>query len=201
MAPLHIASIVEGHGEQRGALGILLRRIIEAVNPEVSPEIQRPFRVPRSSLLNRGGLENAVERAIRGLPGPGVVLVLIDSEGDCPKELAPRLLARATEIAAGRQPVGLVLAHCEFENWFVAAAESIAGYRGLTPGLVAPSDPESIRGAKEWLKRHMVPGRTYSETIDQPKLTARFDLQAARRAPSFDKMYREVERLSAARVP
>jgi predicted GTPase len=53
--------------------------------------------------------------------------------------------------------------------------------------IVAPDDPESIRGAKEWLTRHMERGRSYSETLDQPSFAARFDLQAARALPSFSK--------------
>jgi hypothetical protein len=35
----------------------------------------------------------------------------------------------------------------------------------------------------------------YREVLDQPALTALFDLSAARRADSFDKCFREVERL------
>jgi hypothetical protein len=60
--------------------------------------------------------------------------------------------------------------------------------------LVAPADPESIRDAKGWLQKAMPPGRKYSETVDQPSLASKFDLNAARRAPSFDKMCREIER-------
>ena len=122
------------------------------------------------------------------------MLIVIDSDDDCPKELAPLLLARATGTANGRWPVGVVLAKSGFESWFVAAAESIAGHSGLPPNLVAPADPESIRDAKGWLQKAMPPGRKYSETVDQPCLASRFDLDAARRAPSFDKMYREIER-------
>jgi hypothetical protein len=40
----------------------------------------------------------------------------------------------------------------------------------------------------------MVPGKAYSPTVDQPSLASKFDLNAARRAPSFDKMCREIER-------
>jgi len=43
-----------------------------------------------------GELERAVELAGRGLRSPGVVLIVIDSDDDCPKELAPLLLDRAT---------------------------------------------------------------------------------------------------------
>jgi len=57
-----------------------------------------------------------------------------------------------------------------------------------------PIDPESIRDAKGWLQQAMLPGRKYSETVDQASLASKFDLNAARRSPSFDKMYREVGR-------
>jgi len=90
--------------------------------------------------------------------------------------------------------VSVVLAKCEFEAWFLAAAESLRGERGLGHDLVSPGDPEGIRGAKEWLRGRMT-GATYSETLDQPALTARFDLDAARRADSFDKCFREIRRL------
>ena len=38
-------------------------------------------------------------------------------------------------------------------------------------------------------------GQSYSESSDQPALTAIFDMNAARRADSFDKCYREIVRL------
>jgi hypothetical protein len=38
----------------------------------------------------------------------------------------------------------------------------------------------------------MSEGRHYVETLDQPALTASFDLQQARRAGSFDKFFRDV---------
>jgi len=43
----------------------------------------------------------------------------------------------------------------------------------------------------------MVTGRKYRETLDQAALTASFDMVAARRTDSFDKLYREVCRLIA----
>jgi hypothetical protein len=47
----------------------------------------------------------------------------------------------------------------------------------------------------EWLTAHMAGGRSYVETLDQPALAARFDLDLARRADSFDKYFREIIRL------
>jgi len=42
----------------------------------------------------------------------------------------------------------------------------------------------------------MVPGATYSPTVDQPALTDRFSFEEARRAcPSFDKLWRDLEGL------
>ena len=60
-----------------------------------------------------------------------------------------------------------------------ASAESIAGSRTLARDLVAPPDPESIRGAKEWLGRHMQ--ASYRPTADQAAFSARLDMRLARR--------------------
>ena len=62
--------------------------------------------------------------------------------------------------------------------------------------MTPPPDPEAIRGAKEWIARHMTQGNTYSETLDQPALTALFDpIQAAARSDSFAKCHREITSL------
>lgn len=198
MVPLNVACIVEGQGDF-SAVPVLLKRLVKFMNPNVYADV-RPFRVTRSKLVLLGELERAVELAGRGLRSPGVVLIIIDSDDDCPKELAPVLLDRAMRAAGDRWPVGVVLAKREFESWFIAAAESIAGHADLDPSLSAPPDPESIRGAKKWLEKAMPPGRTYSPTVDQPSLASKFDLSAARRAPSFDKMCREIERFCALAV-
>jgi hypothetical protein len=87
----------------------------------------------------------------------------------------------------------VVLACQEFETWFIAAARSLRGKRGLPEDLEIPDLPEGIRGAKEWLRNRMPKHRPYAETVDQPALAAEFDLQEARRAPSFDKCFRSIE--------
>jgi Domain of unknown function (DUF4276) len=199
MAPLYVACIVEGRGDFNAA-PVLLRRLVKFVNQDVYAKV-RPFRIGRNKLALPGELERAVELAGRGLRLPGAVLILVDSDDDCPKKLAPLLLTRATGTANGRWPVGVVLANREFESWFIAAAESIAGHAGLRPDLRAPEDPESIRGAKQWLQKAMPPDRAYSPTVDQPFLAGQFDLKAARRAPSFDKLYREVEKFCSFAIP
>jgi hypothetical protein len=91
--------------------------------------------------------------------------------------------------------VAVVLAKREYEAWFLAAAESLRGMRGLSDALEGPLEPEAVRGAKEWLSDRMPDGVKYSATDDQPAFTAVFDMVAARRADSFDKCYRDIRRM------
>lgn len=190
---IRIAPIVEGHGECE-AVPILISRIAERYGATETLAVEHPIRRPRGTLLRSGELESAVELAARRVAPDGAVLILIDSDDDCPAMRGPELLVRAR---AARQdlPIAVVLAKREYEAWFLASAQSIRGHRGLAADLVAPADPERVRGAKEWLAQRMSSGHTYSATLDQPALTRVFDLDAARQAGSFDKCCRDVMRL------
>lgn len=188
-----IVPIVEGHGEVK-AIGILIRRIAAEYDAALTIDVKPPLRIPKSRLLKIGELERTVDFAFRKAGRSGAVLVLLDSDDDCPAELGPKLTRRAL-AARSDLPLGVVLAKREYEAWFLAAASSLRGQRGLKESLTPPNEPESIRGAKEWLNRNMLPGLRYGEVLDQPALTAAFDLAAARRAGSFDKCYREIVRL------
>jgi hypothetical protein len=139
-------------------------------------------------------LERNIELAARKNSSQGGILVLLDCDDGCPATHAQYLLKRAV-AARPDMPVSVVLAKREFEAWFLAAAESLRGHRGLPQDLCSPSAPEETRGAKEWLASRMASGRGYSETSDQPALSAVLDINAARRAGSFDKFYREVVHL------
>jgi len=190
---LRLASIVEGHGELE-AVPILIRRIAQTLDPALVPEVHPIIRVPAAKLIRPGEIERAVQFTARAIAGQGGILVLLDCDDGCPAHDGPALLARA-QRARPDVPVSVVLAKREFEAWFLAAAISLRGQRGLPSNLMPPSDPEAIRGAKEWLQDRMAPGRSYTVATDQPALAATFDLQAARRADSFDKCHREVVRL------
>ena len=107
-------------------------------------------------------------------------------------------MLRRAHAARADQHIRVVLAKREYEAWFLAAARSIAGQREIDKSTTPPSAPESIRGAKEWLSSRMPANRAYSPTRDQPALTAVFDIDAARAAPSFDKLWRDVTYLLAA---
>lgn len=190
-----IATIVEGQGEVI-AVPVLLRRLLEEISPEPWIDVPRPRRIGRGSLVKAGGIEDAVAAvAEQGGPGTGV-LVLLDADDDLPCELAPRLLSRARVARPDRQ-ASVVLAKREFEAWFLAAAPSLRGVRGLAGDLDAPADPEAPRDCKGWLSARRSDGRAYKPTADQAALAAVFDLAMARaHSPSFDKLWRDVERLS-----
>ena len=181
---MHLACIVEGHGEVQ-AVPVLLRRLASALDPTLTLQVEQPIRITKSKLLQAGELERAVELAARKVGRAGGILILLDSDEDCPATLGPALLSRACAVRRN-VPISVVLAKHEFEAWFLAAADSLAGCRGLRNDLQAPAQPEHVRGAKEWLTDRMTEGHRYVETLDQPALTAVFDLAAARRADSFD---------------
>ena len=100
MPSLLIACIVEGDGEVE-ALPILIRRIAERMDPSLAIHVRRPSRFPRSQLVRAGGVERAVELAARQVGRQGGILVLIDSDDDCPKDFAPELANRAKRARPG----------------------------------------------------------------------------------------------------
>jgi hypothetical protein len=191
---LEVRCIVEGQGDM-AAVPLLIRRIAVRVDPALTVRLPQPLRVPRQLVVQPGELERALHTACRSIRKPMAVLVVVDSDTDCPAQLGPDLLRRAVQ-ARSDIPIAVVLAKREYEAWFLAAAESVRGHCKLPPTLQPPADPEAISDAKGWLRRHMPRSRKYDERHDQPALTAVFDLDLARsRSDSFDKCYREIERL------
>ena len=91
------------------------------------------------------------------------ILILFDGDDDCPKELAPTVESWARD-EAGPVPCFVVVAHREYEAWFIASFHP---------------DPEAPRDAKGKLEDRMGAGQSYSETLDQAALTASFDMSAA----------------------
>jgi Domain of unknown function (DUF4276) len=195
-----VTCIVEGHGEQR-AVPLLVRRIAESLPAPVYVDVPPAIRIPRTRLVRVGELERAtklaVSRVVESQVAGGGVLVLIDADTDCAALLGPELLARARSVA-GAIPVEVVLAVMEFEAWFLAALTSLRGQRRIQSDAEAPPNPEAVRGAKEALRRQMAPGSAYSPPTDQPALAALMDLDAARAAPSFDKLWRAIAGILAA---
>ena len=150
-----VISIVEGDGEV-ASLPVLLRRIGEWKNPGEYIEISRPIRVRRDQFLNKDEIfSKSIQLA--GLKSAqsdeGWILILLDADDDCPVQLAQDIFDRAKSILPD-QKISVVFANREYEAWFLAAARSLDGVRGFRIDENVP-DPDSIRGAKEWLKKGM----------------------------------------------
>ena len=190
---IKIGCIVEGESEVV-TVPLLIRRIAANLYPGLPIVVPPPIRRPRNKVVKENELERAVEFVARQIGGQGAIFIILDSDKDCPAELGPALLHRASQTRSDL-PVAVVIAKHEFEAWFLAAAESLRGQKGLKDDIHPPNDPEAIRGAKEWLSHQMESNRTYSETTDQPALAALFDIEQARQADSFDKCYRDIVRL------
>jgi hypothetical protein len=198
--PLRIQVIVEGQGEVEAVLRLLARLWQEVAGDYLEP--LRPFRQPQGTLRKEEGLHKAVNAAwiqlgCRASPDARkVLLLLMDSEGDCPAELGPKVLGWA-KAARSDADVACVVAHHMFETWFAACASSLAGYNGLPTDLTTPPEPEANGLGKGWLRKQL--SRKYQEPIDQPKFASKMDIAMCREnSPSFAKLWRELARRALA---
>ncbi|WP_082524478.1 DUF4276 family protein [Pseudorhodoferax sp. Leaf274] len=187
---IKVASIVEGDGEV-AALPILLRRLASECVPAASVSALPPIRVRRDRFLNK---EDEFRRqlllAAAKCEDQGWILVVLDADDDCPKDLGADIYQRAQQVIPHRR-LSVVLANREFEAWFIAAAHSLQGMRGFNIAADAHIEAERPRDAKGWMREHMRSG-TYRELVDQPAFASTFDLQQAHdNSRSFRKLCKE----------
>lgn len=186
---MKVYPIVEGHGEVEAAPVLLRRLLVEADCGNVG--VGRPIRRTQSQLRSKEGIQAGVRLALLQ-PECAAVVILFDGEDDCPKELAAQVRGWAREAAAGK-PCDVVIAYREYETWFLAALESLRGQYGIRHDAAAPAIPESKRDAKGALEEFMPADRAYSETGDQPAMSAVFDMGLAhRRNRSFRKLVKAI---------
>jgi hypothetical protein len=95
--PPHIIPIVEGHGEVQ-AVPVLLRRMAEALGV-YNATVAKPIRCPRQKLVKGGELERVIELAARKVAGAGQIIILVDSESDCPSRLLKKWTNRIANIS------------------------------------------------------------------------------------------------------
>jgi hypothetical protein len=204
---LLVAPIVEGKTEEHCIKIILSRIWCELLAAAEREElcVLEPNPAKRASLVKSDHPEMArkVEQSFRELKSRirrpevdrGFILLLIDADEDCPATLAPHLLARASAVRRDADIV-CVLAKRELENWFKAAAASLAGMCGLPNDLSVPANPEEGSG-DAWLTRQIQRQdrrRKYTKPADAVEIARRMDLQQCRdHSPSFDKLCRDLE--------
>jgi Domain of unknown function (DUF4276) len=181
----YISPIVEGYGEVT-AVPELIRRIAWERH-QTNPEVSNPIRVKATSFrkfdheFTRSvhlAAEKAKEKA-------GIVLILLDSEDDCPSEFGPRIKSEAMKVRSDIDFI-VCLAYREYETWFMHAAASLAGKSGLSNHLATPINPESVRNAKGWINQEM--SQKYRATSHQVALTSAFDLTQASTSQSFQRL-------------
>jgi hypothetical protein len=202
---LFVRVIVEGQGEVRSIETLFKRIWKELLQVDWDFIAVRAVRQPQGTLLQKEGLSRAVELAAGQLAldprhgGGSLIVLLIDAEKQCPKQLAPQLLEWAQQTCS-HMDIACVLPNPMYETWFVAAAASLLGVNDLPTELTAPSDVEGSRLGKAWIKKHLP--RKYKETADQPRCNEEMDLRQCRDgSPSFDKLCRELEQRVPARPP
>ncbi len=180
-----IKAIVEGKGEME-AVPVLLRRLVRRFDLRGDVKIVKPNRVSRGRLVQKEGLEEAIQKARKDRPD--AILIVFDSDKDCPAELGQKILEWAGQIA-GDIPCQVVMPHREFEAWFLAHIESLQGKRGIRLDATSPQDPERRRGAKEQLEGKMEADKVYDPVKDQPALSEMFCMdEAYAKCRSFRKM-------------
>ena len=186
---LKLGLIVEGQGEVQAA-PVLIRKIAAAHDCYAEISITS-HRIPKSELVREGGLESGCDILVRQIGRSQPILILLDADDDCPKDLARTLTSRCRSDLT----ISVVIANREYEAWFLSAARSLSGKRGLPDALAPPEDPESVRGAKQWLTSHMPPNQSYSPTRHQAAFSDQLDLADARSSRSFRKFEKELGRL------
>jgi hypothetical protein len=205
----YIVPIVEGQTEAACVERLLQRIWTEVLAAPFRLQVLAPSRGKRDSLIHpeRPDLAEKIEEAHAKLAvrlhrdpsGRGLLLLLLDAEGDCPKDLVPRLLAIARQVRRDAD-ISCVLAKRMLENWVVAGASTLAGVNGLPDTLPARDQFEERSGAA-WLEaqlRSRNQARKYKKTADAEAFVRVMALQECRdNSPSFDKLCRELE----ARLP
>lgn len=172
---MRVVPVVEGEGEVK-AVPVLLRRMIEIAGGFEQLEISRPIRVKRNQLLKQEGFAAALRLA--RIQNSGVVLILFDSDGECPVNIRDTLEGWASAEASDMN-CQIVIAHHEYEAWFLSSIHSLRAHPTVRDEAMVHPDPESRQGAKEQLSVRMHAGTSYSPTAHQAAFSQALDMAAA----------------------
>ena len=191
---MRLLPIVEGDGDKM-AVPLLLRRMLAERHGIHNCKILKPH--VRGDLPTvRKNFENNFKAALKE---NAAILWILDFDCDdckCVKKEADALLARANEIHP-KWPIEIAFMVQEYETLFLSdkiATRSVL--KSIPADIDFPADPESIRGAKEWLSRAMPKGVTYKETIHQAKNTSALNFDhLLNHSPSFIHLDRALTRI------
>lgn len=170
---MKLVVIIEGHGEVE-AVPVLIRKVLHHHNYFDAVEIL-PHR--------RKGMPNALpdfEKNFKmALEEADAILLLLDfdcKECDCVVQSSAYFYQQAKRLRAD-MPFKVAFLVKEFETLFLANPEATRKVLPKIPAdLPFPIEPESVRGAKEWLSKAMPSGIAYKETVHQVKIVSQLDL-------------------------
>jgi hypothetical protein len=193
-----IVPLVEGDGDVM-AVPLLLRDALARLQ-RWDFEIARPRNAHgRGNLTKQDGIERFVRLCLKE-PERDAILILIDADADCAATIGLDLAIRVRAVRS-TVPIVIVLAKREYETWFVASIQTIAGKQlagrpGITAEAIPPEEPEAVPNPKAWLSQRMPPGRAYKETEDQAPMTSSLDFQiVANSCRSFRRLLNAVQQL------
>lgn len=192
--------LVEGDGDKEAVPFLLRRMFPEVGKPECFPAA-RPIMCGEIKKLKRPGeLEKFVEYACRRTDGDSVILT-VDCDDDCPKEVVKEFSRRIDPIArATQRKVGIAFMYREFETLFLySIPELIAAYptaEWQIEGIDLNRDWTAVRGAKGMLNS-LMRSYHYKETRDQVRFVNHLNLQELRiRCRSMEHMFRLLDWLT-----
>lgn len=175
-----LAPIVEGHGDE-AAIPLLIRMLYPGW------VVQRPIRVPKGKIVRVDELSRYLQLAKANLSsvveGHRAILLVFDADEDCAAKLAPSLRQQLQEHIDIH--LILVIAVREYESWIVAGSD-----------WASDSDsPDTLTNPKRLIIQRY---GTYRETVDQPRLTAKMDIERAKqKSRSFDYFLRTLKLLES----
>jgi Domain of unknown function (DUF4276) len=212
--PYRLVAIVEGEGEQGdenepGAVAVLIRRWLRFRRLDRFFEIDnQAMRVPVNAIKNkrndtlklgieRYNIEHYVNAAAR-FRDADAIIIIIDADDDCPKNLGPELLNRAKAVSPNI-PIGIVMPKREYEAWFLAMLPKLRMVGRLNPRAWSSAYPDRIedkRDCKGEVAKLLVGG--YRPTLNQAELSNYLPFTAAmkRRSRSYRKLLDTLERLA-----
>jgi hypothetical protein len=150
---MKIKPIVESAGDVTAVPELLRRLQFDYGIGGHEVQIARPIKWKRSCFNSEPHVKRAVQLAKAESDCIGI-LIIFDSDDDCPKNHAGRVL-EWSRLEAGNTPCEVVMAHREYEAWFLATVESLRGCRGIRLDAISEPAPEGVRGAKERLETKM----------------------------------------------
>lgn len=166
--------VVEGQGDV-ASVPILTRRVLTEVYHRHDVKLAKPQRRGEFNKVKSNFSRYLKIALLEQIP---ILWVMDCDDGD--PVVHQHELEDLLTVEHVTQPVQFVLMVKEYESLFLAEKKAAQSVLKIKDSVTFPANPENIRGAKEWLSKHMGGGYSYKETLHQEKLTAKLELNELR---------------------